>query len=398
MLCAQFLTPATPSTPPPTPIPFCRGVYVSFPAGSWTNGIDNPTPFIFENGTTLLFFRSETCPKNWGALAPACIGVARADTWQGPYESLFVDPITHPEGEDPAVFRDPRGNFHMLTCVFACSIASTGCALRLNPLPLPIHRASNVNTYHMRCPQGVACGGHAWSLDGLTWSNQSIGAFGPVVRFSNGTYYHGAYSERPQVLQAADGTPVAFYMGWGRSSYLDSVNWAQLFCSAGMDPEADCGPQLPPPPPPPTPANPKQGGLCLIANSSNFPCAGGWADSCPVTLGSCSDPTASWVWAAVAGGRTLQNAAPGRGAGAVVNIDCDDCAVGTLAKISSRADYAQPLAMNGGTLQAASCPGMCLSGTTSAARREPCKGGEWSAPAQVVLVPCSDASAQGWTV
>ncbi len=135
MLCAQFLTPATPSTPPPTPIPFCRGVYVSFPAGSWTNGIDNPAPFIFENGTTLLFFRSETCPKNWGALAPACIGVARADTWQGPYESLFVDPITHPEGEDPAVFRDPRGNFHMLTCVFACSIASTGCALRLTPSP-----------------------------------------------------------------------------------------------------------------------------------------------------------------------------------------------------------------------------------------------------------------------
>ena len=99
------------------------GVFVTFPPGSWTNGIDNPSPFIFENGTTLLFFRSETCPKNWGALAPACIGVARADTWQGPYESLFVDPITHPEGEDPAVFRDTRGNFHMLT---------------------------NVNTYHAR--------------------------------------------------------------------------------------------------------------------------------------------------------------------------------------------------------------------------------------------------------
>jgi hypothetical protein len=96
------------------------GVFVTFPPGSWTSGIDNPAPFIFPNGTTLLFFRSETCPKNWGALAPACIGVARADSWQGPYESLFVDPITHPEGEDPAVFQDPRGNLHMLTkCVSA---------------------------------------------------------------------------------------------------------------------------------------------------------------------------------------------------------------------------------------------------------------------------------------
>ncbi len=44
------------------------------------------------------------------------------------------------------------------------------------------------NTYHARCGAGVACGGHAWSRDGLAWSNQSIGAFGPVVRFKNGTF------------------------------------------------------------------------------------------------------------------------------------------------------------------------------------------------------------------
>ena len=161
------------------------GVTVSYPPGSWTTSIDNPAPYIFPNGTTLLFFRSETCPQGWGALAPACIGVARADTWQGPYTSLFAQPITHPEGEDPAVFQDPRGNFHMLT---------------------------NVNTYHSRCHSGVACGGHAWSKDALTWSNQSIGAFGPVIRFTNGSYFHGAYAERPQVLQDKDGTPVAFYV------------------------------------------------------------------------------------------------------------------------------------------------------------------------------------------
>lgn len=170
---------------PWTPFNGNTGVTVSFPPQSWTNSIDNPAPFIFENGTTLLFFRSETCPKNWGALAPACLGVARADTWQGPYTSLFTEPITHPEGEDPAVFMDPRGNLHMLT---------------------------NVNTYHARCAQGVPCGGHAWSYDGLTWSNQSIGAFGPVIRFTNGTYFQGAYAERPQVLQAEDRTPIAFYV------------------------------------------------------------------------------------------------------------------------------------------------------------------------------------------
>lgn len=252
----------------------------------------------------------------------------------------------------------------------------------------------------------MACGGHAWSRDGLSWSNQSIGSFGPVVRFKNGTYFHGAYAERPQVVQAADGTLLAFYMGWGRASYMDSANWAQLFCAAGMDPEVDCGPQLPPPPPPPVPANPKQGGQCLVANGTAFPCAGGWADSCPVTLGSCGDATAHWVWAPVAGGgRTLQSAAPaGLGAGAVVNVDCvamrgvGSCTAGTLVKITSRTDYSAPLVLSGGTLQASSCPGMCLSGTTSAARLAPCKAGEWAAPSQVVLVPCSDPTAQGWTV
>ena len=90
------------------------GVVVNFPSDSWAQSITNPAPFIFENGTTLLYYRADACPKGWG-LAPACIGVAIADSWEGPYTSLFTEPITHPEGEDPAVFRDVRGNLHMLT-------------------------------------------------------------------------------------------------------------------------------------------------------------------------------------------------------------------------------------------------------------------------------------------
>ena len=92
------------------------GLVVNYPADSWTHGITNPALYIFENGTTLLYYRADDCPKGWG-LAPACIGVAIADSWQGPYMSIGSEPITHPEAEDPAVFRDPRGNFHMLTNV-----------------------------------------------------------------------------------------------------------------------------------------------------------------------------------------------------------------------------------------------------------------------------------------
>ena len=88
-------------------------------------------------------------------------------------------PITYPESEDPSVFIDPRGNYHMLT---------------------------NVNTCHRRCLQGIECGGtfffttflcvctatdnkewtldaagHAWSRDGLHFTNLTIGAFGKDV-------------------------------------------------------------------------------------------------------------------------------------------------------------------------------------------------------------------------
>jgi hypothetical protein len=67
--------------------------------------------------------------------------------WEGPFVPV-EEHLTYPESEDPTVFIDPRGNFHMLT---------------------------NVNTCHKRCAQGVECGGHAWSKDGRAWTNLTIG-------------------------------------------------------------------------------------------------------------------------------------------------------------------------------------------------------------------------------
>ena len=185
--------------------------------GTWAdaNGANggNPAVVIFPNGTTLLYFTATPCPPGWGAVAPNCIGLARADNWSGPYTVIAPEPITRPESEDAAVFKDPRGNYHMLT---------------------------NVGTYHIRCAIGEPCGGHAWSRDALAWSNLTIGAFGPVIRFTNGSYWHTSYVERPQVLQSADGTPTTFYVGVGRASYMDSASWAQPVCAAGQ--EGVCGP------------------------------------------------------------------------------------------------------------------------------------------------------------
>ena len=185
---------------------------------SWQASASNPAPFIFPNGTTLLYFSSSNCPANWGNY-DRCIAVARADHWSRPYQSITSLPIVHPESEDPAVFQDPRGNFHLLT---------------------------NVNTGHKRCDATVPCGGHAWSEDGITWSQQFIGAFGPVIHLKNGSSWTNAYIERPQVYQD-EGTriPITFFGGMGRSSYADSISWAQPFCNAELLELGQCDPSIP---------------------------------------------------------------------------------------------------------------------------------------------------------
>ena len=79
---------------------------------------------------------------------------------------------------------------------------------------------------------------------GRHWTNLTIGAFGPAITFRNGSVWRNAYAERPLVTQAADGTPLAFYVGLGRSKYMDCCNFGQLFCT-GARGEA-CGPTITP--------------------------------------------------------------------------------------------------------------------------------------------------------
>lgn len=204
------------------PTPVAGGPNIDFTTTKdWSTFVaGNPAPYIFENGTTLLFFSAQPGPKpagnaangSWG-MSGTVISVARAEKWQGPYKTISHLPVTRPESEDPYVFRDARKHFHLLT---------------------------NVNNGHARCPEGVACGGHAWSEDGITWSDLVIGAYGPRIPLMNGTFWQNSYIERPQLLQEDDGTPIAFFTGMGRTTYTDSCSWVQKFCSVKGDP--NCAP------------------------------------------------------------------------------------------------------------------------------------------------------------
>ena len=316
-----------------------------------------------------LYFTGRTCPPAPAGRMPwrnpTCIAVAHAESWNSTYQMYGAGlPVTYPESEDPTVFQDKRGNFHLFT---------------------------NVNTGHQRCGVGVPCGGHAWSRDGYHFSDLVIGAFGPVVTFKNGTEWRNAYVERPLFTMGADRvTPLAFFVGLGRSSYTDSCNWPQLVCTDGTDPM--CGPTRSALSPPPKLRN---GGKCLIiANASSFPCSGsGDAESCPVVMGDCTEPSSQWLFDPRS--RALLSAtvksSGGRPVG--INVDCDQSHPHTLVK--ALASSFTSVAVAGDTLSVFG-GAACLNTGQGAARPLCGPSTERWLPNQIQLVPCSDPSAHGW--
>lgn len=121
-----------------------NGTIIPPPGGAeWYSelGIDNPTMVILPNGSTLLSGR--TCSRTehpW---------VASASHWSGPFRSIDQNqqPFPQTNVEDPFLWRDKRGHFHMLH-----------------------HwQSGNRNAY--------ANGGHSFSRDGVRWT------------FSNATAY-----------------------------------------------------------------------------------------------------------------------------------------------------------------------------------------------------------------
>ena len=227
----------SPPRPPPGPGQKTYVTYAPGPDGPWTRGLHNqgvpinstgswatwgmagnPFPLPMPDGSMNLFFTAGPCCEG-GCRTTNSIAMATSKNgWRGPFEmNAAPRPVAYPENEDPSVFRDPRGNYHLLT---------------------------NVNTGHRRCAQGVECGGHAWSRDGIHFTNMTVGAFGPYITFSNGSAWANAYAERPLVTQDDNGVPLTFHVGLGRSTYTDSCNWVQLFCT-GKSGEK-CGPTLTP--------------------------------------------------------------------------------------------------------------------------------------------------------
>ena len=163
----------------------------------WENGFfTHPSLYFFENGTALMAYRggqpssssssssSTSSSSSSAAPAPApsgggwphYVGVARAGSWRGPYVATSDAPVFPDEQEDPGIFRDARGSFHMLTHDFA-----------------------------------QPTGGHAFSADGLNWTFAGQ-AYGTTMQYADGSSVEFARRERPQVL-VLGGKPAFLFTG-----------------------------------------------------------------------------------------------------------------------------------------------------------------------------------------
>ena len=161
------------------------------PYGNW-----NPAPLVHPNGSVYLLAHTEQYGFKHGE------AIIMADTWRGPYRLVASDSDSRWKGstanaEDPFMWIDKRGNWHQL--------------VEGNPMP----------------------GGHAWSADGIKWSNISgcngeyalDGCFNLSRPFkaANGSILSvDYYTERPKLLLDAHGTPTVLY-----GTVYDTVGKAQ---------------------------------------------------------------------------------------------------------------------------------------------------------------------------
>jgi len=141
------------------------------PYGNW-----NPAPLVHPNGSVYLLAHTEQFGFKHGE------ALLMADSWRGPYRLVASDSDARWRGstanaEDPFLWIDKRGNWHQL--------------VEGNPMP----------------------GGHAWSADGIAWSNisGSNGEFAQNGCFNLSRPYKAAngsvvnatyYTERPKLLLA----------------------------------------------------------------------------------------------------------------------------------------------------------------------------------------------------
>jgi len=146
--------------------------------GTWDADTTNPSAFPMKNNTVILMYRG--CPVECNSSEQ--IGFASAETWKGPYVRQSNKPIFSNQVEDPNLWQDARGNWHVLM--------------------------------HSIADEGPNLGRHAYSRDGIVWifGTRTV-AYNSTVIFQNGKVVEFARRERPQVFFDELGRMLALVTG-----------------------------------------------------------------------------------------------------------------------------------------------------------------------------------------
>lgn len=164
----------------------------------WDADVTNPSAFPLyssgckddqeKNTTAAILLAYRGCPYDCGGAEQ--INLALASTHAGPYTKIQTDPIFTQGNEDPFIWRDKRGNFHILTH----SLEADG-----------------------GFGNGPKVGRHAYARDFTgpwTFSEKTL-AFDTTVRYDDGAEVVFFRRERPQLLFSTDGemTPLLLTTG-----------------------------------------------------------------------------------------------------------------------------------------------------------------------------------------
>ena len=166
------------------------------PFRGFLNECNNPAPLILSNGSLALVCR----------FANTTGTIYSAPSWDAPLQRRDIT-VSYPnltlangsgivwETEDPDIYEDERGNFHMLTH---------------NIYPCRLKNESAWPTSNF----GGGCGGHAFSRDLFTWTYSPQAAYSSVVRYEDGSISDTG-RERPQVVQDAQRRLTHLVNGFG---------------------------------------------------------------------------------------------------------------------------------------------------------------------------------------
>lgn len=176
----------TPGTTPGVTPKTAHVLYADAPEGPWQGlnvelqdigqpphmgkfGIDNPSPYVFPNGSVLMLGRCDY----------STVGYIQADQWQGPYRlgSEVGNARSIGGVEDPFLYRDVRGHFHAL-----------------------FHGGHQGGSYK-------AAGAHAFSTDGITWSYSLSPAYITDISTADGQVHSYDRRERPHLIFDTNGFP-----------------------------------------------------------------------------------------------------------------------------------------------------------------------------------------------